>query len=430
MAVSTQSRKPERAQAQNSTRTQGIAAPREACLSVRLWAPSGNSESLPSLWENESPAACLILDLIAASEGIPASRQGEVLTATFPTFQTAVFAARRLQWAVQGFSEAERLQATSLALLVHSAEEEHGETIAEDAYHSLEQAAPGEILLTEKASQPLDRLPGFPLQVASGDGLWELVWRAPESQSTRSYDEEILAQLVEQHGGDHPEHQEQPPAAEADYAGQAETDYMREPEPARGSSRGKMIGIAVAALVVVGAVIFYFAQGKSNPAPAPAQTQTQAQTQPQTQPLTQSQTEQQPALAAQGAPASPSGPPARLTKQERAEAAAAAKAAKNPAKAEVKPPPVAPAPERERPAPKPVEPPPSRASSNARCDLDPSQYSGLVDQAWKNLSRGKYNDAKRQFGAVLACDPGNSSAKTGMERARMAAAEADGSSQN
>lgn len=336
MAVSTPSRKPERAEEQNATRTQGIPAPREACLSVRLWTASGNSEPLPSLWENENPAASLILDLLTASEGIPASRQGEVLTATFPTFQTAVFAARRLQWAVQGFSEAERLQATSLALLVHSADEEHGQSIAEDAFHSLEQAAPGEILLTEKASQPLDRLPGFPLQVASGDGLWELLWRAPESQSTRSYDEEILAQLAEQRAMDQPvHHEEPPPSAQVDYAAKAEAEDLRQPEPARGGSRGMMIGLAVAALVVVGAVVFYFTQGKSNPAPAPEQ----AQTQPQT--------EQQPAQAAQGASASPSGSPAHLTKQERAEAAAAAKAAKNPAKAEVKPPPVAPAPERE-----------------------------------------------------------------------------------
>jgi hypothetical protein len=420
MAVSTQSRKHERAEAQNSTRTQGIPAPREACLSVRLWAASGNSEPLPSLWENESPAACLLLDLIAASEGIPASRQGDVLTATYPTFQTAVFAARRLQWAVQGFSEAERLQATSLALLVHSQEEEHGETIAEDAFHSLEQAAPGEILLTEKASQPFDRLPGIPLQVASGDGLWELEWRAPESQSTRSYDEEILAQLVEQQGGDHPEHQEQPPAAQADYAGQAEAEDLREPEHARGSSRGKMVGLAVAALVVVGAVVFYFTQGKSNPAPAPDQTQTQAQTQPQT--------EQQPASAAQGGPASSSGPAARPAKQERNGVPAAAKTPQIPAKAEVKPPPaVVPAPERERPAPKPAEPPPSRASSNGRCDLESSQINGQIDQAEKNQGRGKYAAAIRQFIAVLACDPGNSRAKQGLERARNAAAAADGS---
>jgi hypothetical protein len=280
MAASTQSRKHERAAEQSATRTQGIAAPREACLSVRLWTASSNSEPLPSLWENESPAACLILDQIAASEGIPASRQGEVLTATFPTFQTAVFTARRLQWAIQGFSEAERLQATSLALLVHSPEDEHGETIAEDALHSLEQAAPGEILLTEKASQPFDRLPGFPLQVASGDGLWELQWRAPESQSNRSYDEQILAQLIEQQGGQAPppERHEQQSSAEPDYTGQAEADSMRELENARGSSRGKMIGLAVAALVVIGAAIFYFTQGKSNPAPAADQAQTQSQT--------------------------------------------------------------------------------------------------------------------------------------------------------
>ena len=419
MAVSTQSRKPERAEEQNSTRTQGIAAPREACLSVRLWTASGNSEPLPSLWENENPAASLILDLIAASEGIPASRQGEVLTATFPTFQTAVFAARRLQWAVQGFSEAERLHATSLALLVHSADEEHGETIAEDAFHSLEQAAPGEILLTEKASQPLDRLPGFPLQVASGDGLWELVWRAPESQSTRSYDEEILAQLAEQRAIDHPVHQEQPPAAEPDYTAEAEAEDLPQPEPARGGSRGKMVGLAVAALVVVGAVIFYFTQGKSNPSPTPDQ----AQTQPQT--------EQQPASAAQGSPTSPSGPATRPVaspaKQERNGTPAAAKTPQTPATAEVKPPPAAPAPERERPAPKPVEPPPSKASSNARCDMDSSQYNGQIDLAEKNLGRGKYAAAIRQFISVLACDPGNARAKQGLERAKRASAAADGS---
>jgi hypothetical protein len=417
MAVSTQSRKPERAEEQNATRTQGIPAPREACLSARLWTASGNSEHLPSLWENENPAASLILDLLTASEGIPASRRGEVLTATFPTFQSAVFAARRLQWAVQGFSEAERLQGTSLALLVHSADEEHGQSIAEDAFHSLEQAAPGEILLTEKASQPLDRLPGFPLQVASGDGLWELVWRAPESQSTRSYDEELLAQLAEQRAVDHPEHHEEPPpAAQVDYAAMAEAEDLREPEPASGRSRGMMIGLAVAALVVVGVVVYYLNRGTTNTAPTPEQ----AQTQPQ-------QTEQQPAQAAPGASTSPSGSSARLTKQERAEAAAAAKAAKNPANTEVKPPPVAPEPERERPAPKPAEPPPAKASSNARCDMDSSQYNGQIDLAEKNLGRGKYSAAIRQFVSVLACDPGNARAKQGLERAKMASAEADGS---
>jgi hypothetical protein len=61
-----------------------------------------------------------------------------------------------------------------------------------------------------------------------------------------------------------------------------------------------------------------------------------------------------------------------------------------------------------------------------RCDLDSSQFSGQIDLAWKNLGRGRYGDAQREFGAVLACDPGNGRAREGLERARMAAHEADG----
>jgi hypothetical protein len=416
MAASTQSRKSEQSAAQGSTRTQGIDTPREASLSARLWTASGNSERLPSLWENESPAACLILDLMAASDaGVQASRQGEVLTASFSTFQSAVFTARRLQWAMQGFSEADHLQATSLAILVHSPDEEHGETIAEDALHSLEQAAAGEILLTEKASQHFDRLPGFPLQVASGDGLWELVWRAPESRSARSFDEQMLAQLVEQQGGQAhpPQPPEPPPAAQADYAAEAAERNLRQldSEPAHGKSRGMMVVLAVAALLVVGVGIYYFSQGKSTSDTAADQTQ----------PPAQSLSGPNPAVA-QGGAALPPGSSA----QQHNVAPATAKTPHNPTGVTVKPPPT---PEPPRPV-KPVEPPPARSGGNGRCDLEPSQYSGLVDQAWKNLGRGKYNDAKRQFGAVLACEPGNASAKTGMERARNAAVAADGGSQN
>jgi hypothetical protein len=59
--------------------------------------------------------------------------------------------------------------------------------------------------------------------------------------------------------------------------------------------------------------------------------------------------------------------------------------------------------------------------------MDPSQYSGQIDLADKNLGRGKYAAAIRQYISVLACDPGNGRAKQGLERARMASAEADGS---
>jgi hypothetical protein len=100
-------------------------------------------------------------------------------------------------------------------------------------------------------------------------------------------------------------------------------------------------------------------------------------------------------------------------------------AAKNLPKVEVKPPAGAP----EKQAPKAVEPPAVKVN-NAHCDLEPSQYSGQIDQAWKNLGRGRYADAKREFSAVLACDPSNAGAKVGLERARMAASQADGVHEN
>ena len=90
--MSTQSRKSGRATTQNSAETLESPSPREACLSVRLWSAPAGSEQAQSLWENDSPAACLTLDLIAASEGLPTARRGEVLVASFPTFTSAAFA--------------------------------------------------------------------------------------------------------------------------------------------------------------------------------------------------------------------------------------------------------------------------------------------------------------------------------------------------
>jgi hypothetical protein len=52
------------------------------------------------------------------------------------------------------------------------------------------------------------------------------------------------------------------------------------------------------------------------------------------------------------------------------------------------------------------------------CGLDPSQYAAELEQADKSLSRGKYTDAQRQFGAVFECEPGNARAREGLERVK------------
>ena len=423
MAVSTQSRKSERAATQNPAETLESPSLREACLSVRLWSDSGGSAPARSLWENDSPAACLTLDLIAASEGLPTSRQGEVLVASFPTFQSAAMTARRLQWAMQGYAEAEEPKATSLALLIHSTEEGAAETVAEDAFHSLAQAPSGSILLTEKASQPFDRLPGFPLQVAAGDGLWELAWGGSEGNFSRSEDEEFLTRFApEQNLQEQAPQPAEPQAAEkADFTEDYRTGSQRKfsAEEPQKKSWGMIGGLALAAVVVVAVAIYLFA-GKSSK--APVADQTMAQTQPQAAP--ESTPESGPAASKESSAAETVQSKHPASQQ----AAPMAKTPKNAPKPEAQPAQEPPQ-EKERPAPKPVEPPVQKASKDSRCDLDPSQYSGQIDQAWKNLGRGKYDAAKRQFGAVLACDSNNQKAREGLERAR-AAAEAEGGSDN
>jgi anthranilate/para-aminobenzoate synthase component I len=182
-----------------------------------------------------------------------------------------------------------------------------------------------------------------------------------------------------------------------------------------------MGGAAAAVLVLATVALLFWPREKSASTPDQPAVQTTAPAQTAT-----------PAAAA-NPPAAQSGPataagstqPAKLT---RAEALAAARAAKNAQKGGVKPSeqPTAenPQPERQQPAKTQSEAP------RGRCDLEPSQYSGQVAQAEKNLARGKYADAQREFGAVLACDSGNGRAKEGLERARMAAREADGGSSN
>jgi hypothetical protein len=428
MAASTHSRKPEKAAKPGSPRSQGESATTastvfsEALLSLRLWNGGSNAgQPAASPWESDAPAVCLALDLISASEGLPVARDGEVLVASFPTFQAAILAARRLQWAAQGFAEGGEPHQGPLAALIHAPKDDPSQSVGE-AVHLLQQAAPEQILLSKDACRLFDNLPGFPLQPASGDGLRELLWRAPQNQSTRAHDEEILARLVEEQG---PQVEPDPAPVQAavveeDFSAAAatrNTGRFRAEEPLDGSqsSRKVIVGLAAAAVVVAAAGIFYFAHGKSTAAPD------------------QNQTQSAPA-AAGSTPAAPesqpdSTVPAHPAAVKPAEAEPASKTSKNGQKGANKP---AQQTASDTPREEKVAPPAKSQSDTprGRCDLDPSQFGGQIDQAWKKLGRGKYADAQREFGAVLACDPGNGRAKEGLERARMAAREADGSPEN
>jgi len=56
------------------------------------------------------------------------------------------------------------------------------------------------------------------------------------------------------------------------------------------------------------------------------------------------------------------------------------------------------------------------------CLIGMDQIPDQLAQGDHSLARGKYNDALRQYQAVLDCEPGNTQARAGLDRARAAKA--------
>ena len=77
-------------------------------------------------------------------------------------------------------------------------------------------------------------------------------------------------------------------------------------------------------------------------------------------------------------------------------------------------------PAHEQPA-RPSAPPlPSSKFKPQSCQLLQSDYVETLERADSNRAKGKYGDAKREYGEVLACDPGNERAREGLDRTKAA----------
>jgi len=393
--------------------TTGSLPVQETYLSVRLWTSNGAGAPVPLPLQSDSPAVSLATDLIAASKGAAVSLRDGYLVTSFHAVLPAVSTARRLQWAVQGLSEGRDLRGTSIAVLIHYAHDltlQTGESAVRDA---LEHADPGQILLTESIGKSFDDLPGFPSKPLDNSSLRELLWRAPENQSTRSFDEQVLTQLLEQQGlqDDLPEEPE--PLVTPAANGLDDSDSGRPAQSRSFLSMAKSplgIGIASAAVLLVAAFfIFHSSLGKSKPpeteaAPAAAGSSSTTNAAPGSAPG-QSPAENQNTSASPAAaePASAPLTPAEKRKQERlakekAKAEQAKTAAAQPTSAKT------------------TEPPQEKGARG--CNLEPGEFGKELEIAQNSYSRGHYDAAARQFGEVVKCEPGNAQAREGLEKAR------------
>jgi hypothetical protein len=416
-------------------------------------------------WTSDDPAVCLALDLIGAEHGVASAPQGRFLVAAFSGIQPAVATARRLQWALSGLSEADRFAGTAAAVLVHAASDLPALEAGSSASLPLENAAPGQILLTAKAAELLRDLPGLPLQAASDAGLCELLWRSSEAASSRSSDEEALSRFIQLNGleNEAPAPAQQPagpPAEPLPAPAVAESDPATLPDAmeqdtvkfagfelqAFASSPRKeprwLLVLAVAAAILVGlaagATVAYKYQWNLKPAAdaAPPASSTAA-------PLPVA------AQASQSPPINPAPPASGASATEPANPVLPASAATQPVPAKPSPPAQAgrkqkelapgnpnpsgtaksqasklrPAGGRAEPMDQTVRKPRAdqpKAAAGANCDLDSNMLPKMLGQAERSREQGNYPAALRQFRAVLACDRNNARARSGLDQTELA----------
>lgn len=377
---------------------QGISVSSGAVLSIRLWTSKEDTGTDDSFWKSNAPSACLAMDLILASQGAPVITRGKILIANFSGIQAAISAARRIQWALSGLSEVNNFHSTAAAILIYSPADLSVHPQDNLSITPLEQASPGQILLTAEACQSLEDLPGLSLLPPSSSGLRELQWRTAENKPNRSSDEKALVELMRQQGLEDPEpdRPEPPPAAPVSVSQPSPVHFVAQVEPLPASTAAPnalmlhlqgwiarlqelptwLIATACAAPLLLGLVILVIVRNQSTPKL------------PATLPAT--------AKIVTGTPPTPTTgtvPHAETPHPPKAQNMLAEKHPLLPAKPKTLP---------------------------ENCTLNQTEIPAALRGAEVSFQNGKYSDAERRFRSVLACASANPVAMSGLNRSLLA----------
>src|ERR1035441_8599271 len=436
MAASPQSRQPDQLATQATQPARESPPSTAAALSIRLWRAGETGQPGDLSWTSDDPAVCLALDLIAAERGVASAPQGRFLVAAFSGIQPAVSTARRLQWALTGFSEADRFAGTAAAVLVHATPDLPALEAGSSALLPLENAAPGQILLTAKAAELLHDLPGLPLQAASDAGLCELLWRSSEAASSRSSDEEALSRFIQLNGleNEAPAPVQQPagpPAeplpAEADSGPAILPDAMEQDtvkfagfelqafaSSPRKKPRWLLVSACAAVLLVMAAIAAFYHKGAAKPAAIAAQPASSTAaplpgsgaSAAQPSPILSANPVLPASAATQPEPTKPSTP--AQAGRKKTELALSNPSSSGTAKSQANK--LKSAGGRAEPIDQIARKPQAnlpKAAAAGNCDLDSNMLPKMLDQAERSREQGNYPAALRQFRAVLACDRNN-----------------------
>ena len=406
MAELRHDRAPDQSVAQSSAFAGSETRAAGAVVFIRVWT---NREGGPARDSSKGlePAVCLAVDLIAASGGA-VQQPGKSLFATFPDAPTAILAARRMQWAFQGFSEAEGFAGAGIAALVYSSDDLCGKPASDSDALPLERAAPGKILLGQKATELLHDLPGLATEPAADSVLSEFIWRGPDSGPVNADELTLFRNIKEQRRrtGEHAGEESLPTAGDSPEAAFAISAEPAEPEnpfpdtPAGGffarlsnAHRLMLGGGAVVLACVVGFTAIALTRHPAAPTPASS---TQAAVAAPAVPEIAAPPLQ--SAAAQTAPVAPLQLPVKV--ETPAAKPAEAESPREHAKKQ-----------RENSA--------KEIPAAGGCEVGAAGAKRTLDRANSSLHAGKYDEAERAFKLILGCEGASAQARVGLEEARV-----------
>jgi hypothetical protein len=155
--------------------------PAECRVAVCLWVPGPEKDDLLRLgWESPSTLVALISDLLRVCGGRCEGVRHGLLLAEFANLELAIRSARKVQWAIEGFSHQSATVSNGAAVLVYSPRPPTASNQAESdelELHAFGDARPGQILIAETDCLFIEKIPGLRLDTPPGAiGYRELMW--------------------------------------------------------------------------------------------------------------------------------------------------------------------------------------------------------------------------------------------------------------
>ena len=379
-------------------------SPGSVVLSLRLRTTDSSGASADVSWSPSavahSPAAALCFDVLAASGGALDPAPDGTLTARFSNLQSALLAARRLQWAIEGLADAG--STVSVGVAIQSLESQD----AAEVLPSPDTATPGaRVWVNSTIAEAVQQLPGSILSNAS-EGNWrEVQWRAPGTPSNLAADEQAVLSLIQALGRKDPcVAQPEQPEAVPHVPAPATTGVHPAPglgrshvESARAFGLGKrkwLILGGAAVVVVLAAILVIPAMVSGGHSKVPAQT-----------------TDTSRPVPANSSNALPAAETPAATDKAHDQSGSSGEALQKPPAKTSKPPKWEPKSESK------IEPQPALKPSGS-CELTEAEIPRSLARAENLMYAGKLDDAQDAFQHLLGCPSAHEKAAAGLQRVK------------